>query len=136
MKNLMIIGMLLAFAGASSANHTVINIQNADKVVIKGSSAKMNCHKCMMMKCIKAVAEHKTLAAALAAKMAKINGKCARLKIVPEKCDNMKKRAEQKLTRCFKKVDHLREMLKVIDKKSEPKVETPAAPEPEAESAK
>ncbi len=140
MKKLMIIGMLLAFAGASSAK-TVVNIQNADKVIIKGDSSKMGHHKRMMMKCIKTVAEHKTLDVAIAAKMAKINDKCDRLKIAPEKCTKMQKRAERKLTRCFEKVDHMREMLKTLDKKEDakveaPAVETPSAPEPEAEPAK
>lgn len=91
--------MLSGLANAHGHKGPLVNIENADKVIIKsGMSHK---HKLMMMKCLLMVKKHKTADAAFEAKMAMIKEKCEKHNIDADKCEKMKHKVAKKIKACF-----------------------------------
>lgn len=150
-KIIIILGMLMAFAGASQANHhkgPMVNVENIEKVVIhKGMSSKeMHRDVLKAMRCMLMIKKFDNAEAAIEAKMAKINEKCEGDKPVmdAEKCHKIKKMIAIKIKNCFTKAEFVREFFKskeapavdeAKDKAPAPEATpAPAAEEPKAEA--
>lgn len=147
MKRIIVmLGMLMAFAGVSQADHhkgPMVNVENIEKVVIhKGMSSKeMHRDVLKAMRCMLMIKKYDNAEAAIEAKMAKINEKCEGDKPVmnAEKCHKIKKMIAIKVKNCFTKAEFVREFFKskeaapVAEEAKAPAVEEPKEAAPAVE---
>jgi len=100
-KIILVAGLSMMLSGLANANEhkPLVNIENADKVIIKGGMSHK--HKLMMLKCMLMVKKHKTAEAAFEAMMTKIKDKCEKHNIDAEKCEKMKYKVAKKIKACF-----------------------------------
>lgn len=137
-KIIVILGLLMAFAGASQANYRAptIKIDKVEKVTIKhGVSLKMvERHMMKMMRCMLLLKKHDTMRDAMEAKLGYIKEKCEKSVISAKKCKMIKKKMAMGIYNCFTKAEFVREFFK--SKAESAEAEAPSAVEPKAEEPK
>lgn len=112
LKFILSLSLFMALSGAVDAHRAFVNIEKADKVVIKSGRGHQK-HKAMkMIKCLMALKKYKTAEEAIADKKAKMQEACDRYTLSAEKCQMVQRRIARGLRHCFTKAEFVKEFLK------------------------